>query len=125
MERNLSDSGIGQLSGVVIDVSDLDRAIEFWGAVLGSSDPKRFGQYGFFGDLGGQVGIGLQQVPEPKSGKGRTHVDIKVDDLDSAAEKVVELGGTRLETIEDNGSRFIVMQDPDGNEFCLVRGFLD
>lgn len=117
------NSGIGQLSGVIIDVADLDRAIEFWGAVLGSSDPKRFGQYGFFGDLGGQVGVGLQQVPEPKIGKGRSHVDIKVSDLDSAAARVIELGGTHLEDIQENSSQFIVMQDPDGNEFCLVRGF--
>ena len=117
----MSNDGIGQLSGVVIDVSDLDRAIEFWGAVLGSSDPKRFGQYGFFGDLGGPVGIGLQLVPEPKVGKGRTHVDIRVLDLDAAAAKVIDLGGTHLETIEENNSRFMVMQDPDGNEFCLVR----
>jgi predicted enzyme related to lactoylglutathione lyase len=40
--------------------------------------------------------------------------------LDSAAERVVELGGTLTEAIEENGSRFIVMQDPDDNEFCLV-----
>ncbi|MDP6823463.1 MAG: VOC family protein [Dehalococcoidia bacterium] len=52
--------------------------------------------------------------------QGRTHVDIRVSDLDSAAERVVELGGTLTEAIEENGSRFIVMQDPDDNEFCLV-----
>ena len=47
--------------------------------------------------------------------------DIKVTDVDSALEQVVALGGTHLETIEENGSRWIVVQDPDGNEFCLVR----
>ena len=118
----MTDSGIGQLSGVIIDVADLERAGEFWGAVLGQPDPKRFGQYLFFGNAGGQVGLGLQQVPEPKAGKGRTHVDIRVDDLDSALKRVLELGATHLETIEENSSHFIVMQDPDGNEFCLVRG---
>ncbi len=117
----MPDIGIGELSGVVIDVPDLERAGAFWGAVLGNNDPKRFGQYLFFGNAGGSVGIGLQQVPEDKVGKSRAHVDIKVSDLDDATEKVVELGGSHIETIEDNGSRFIVMADPDGNEFCLVR----
>ncbi|MDA1258231.1 MAG: VOC family protein [Chloroflexi bacterium] len=117
----MSETGIGHLTGVVIDVSDLERAGRFWGAVLGESDPGRFGQYLFFKDVGGGIGLGLQQVPEPKAGKGRTHIDIGVPDLDIAASQVVELGGRQLETVEEDGGRFIVMRDPDGNEFCLVR----
>jgi predicted enzyme related to lactoylglutathione lyase len=56
-----------------------------------------------------------------KVGKTRTHVDIRVLDLDLEAERVVAIGGRHVETPEENGSRFIVTQDSDGNEFCLVR----
>ncbi|MBT4073027.1 MAG: VOC family protein [Chloroflexi bacterium] len=84
-----------------MDVADLDRSIQFWGAVLGSSDPKRFGQYAFFPDVSSGVGLGLQQVPETKAGKGRTHLDIKVSDLESSAAAVITLGGSQVEFVKE------------------------
>ncbi len=50
--------------------------------------------------------------------KNRVHIDIRVDDVDAAVKSVLGLGGRRIGAPE--GDSFIVMADPDDNEFCLV-----
>jgi predicted enzyme related to lactoylglutathione lyase len=49
------------------------------------------------------------------------HLDVAVEDVDAASARVEALGGMKLQEIEESGARWIVMADPDGNEFCLVR----
>lgn len=83
-------------------------------------DPERRGPRLYF-----------QQVPEAKSVKNRAHVDVRSAEgltgdermgaLEAEAERLVALGAARSERFDpsslDNG--FIVMADPEGNEFCL------
>ena len=73
----------------------------------------------------------FQKVPEGKTAKNRVHLDVRAapgaesDDrmgaLEQLAERLVALGARRDHRVDpgpmDNG--FIVMQDPEGNEFCL------
>jgi predicted enzyme related to lactoylglutathione lyase len=60
-------------------------------------------------------------VEEPKTGKARLHLDVLVDDLDRAVERIVELGGTDSGAREElPRGRIAVMRDPEGNEFCLL-----
>jgi hypothetical protein len=69
------------------------------------------------------------KVPEPKTAKNRVHLDVNVgaglphDGRKSAvrtrADEIVALGATELRTAEENGEYWIVMQDIDGNEFCV------
>ena len=64
----------------------------------------------------------FQKVPEGKVVKNRMHLDLIVgDDIEREAERFVALGATpRARTpIDDDGCRWIVMQDPEGNELCL------
>ena len=74
----------------------------------------------------------FQQVPEGKTAKNRVHLDVRTapdltgDErmaaLEVECERVVELGGTRLKRHEPDlpfSTGFIVMADPEGNEFCL------
>ena len=66
--------------------------------------------------------VGFQQVPDDKSGKNRLHLDLIVDDLDSATAEIEGLGGRWLEpgqTRELEGFRWRLMADPDGNEFDI------
>jgi len=64
----------------------------------------------------------LQQVNEPKSGKNRMHVDIQTHDLDAESRRLECLGATRVAEPRVIGEfSWIVMEDPEGNEFCLVR----
>ena len=111
--------GIGQLKGIVIDVQDLDKAETFWTVILGVSVIFKDSRYVAFGEqYEGSPRLALQKATEVKTTKNRMHLDIRVLDVEVAAEQVVSAGGSRLWKSDDEG--FIVMADPDGNEFCIV-----
>jgi hypothetical protein len=74
----------------------------------------------------------FQQVPEGKTAKNRVHLDVRaapglvgeerMTALEDEATRLLGLGATRLRRVEPDGAMeagFIVMQDPEGNEFCL------
>jgi predicted enzyme related to lactoylglutathione lyase len=65
----------------------------------------------------------LQRVPEPKQAKNRMHLDLWVPDIEAEARRLVALGARRqsAKPVEELGSRWIVMADPEGNEFCLCQ----
>ena len=111
---------------IVIDCSDLDRSAHFWSAVLG----YQIGQAttGPYRSLGAQPSLAgievlLQRVPETKQQKNRLHLDLRTADLDTEVVRVVGLGATRLtaEPIAEDGWRWHILADPDGNEFCVLQ----
>jgi hypothetical protein len=63
----------------------------------------------------------VQEVPEDKIAKNRIHLDVPIGDepLDDAVERVAGTGASLVEFREHPGERWAVMQDPEGNEFCL------
>ena len=73
----------------------------------------------------------FQRVPEGKTAKNRVHLDVRaapglegearMAEIESASERLVALGATRVQRFEADlaGGGYIVMQDPEGNEFCL------
>jgi hypothetical protein len=75
--------------------------------------------------------IFFQRVPEGKVVKNRVHLDVRAapglqgDErmaaLEAAADDLVALGATRVRRFEPGGlsAGFLVMADPEGNEFCL------
>ena len=68
----------------------------------------------------------FHQVPEGKRVKNRLHLDIVASgrhdwtDVTTAAADAVERGGSVLRESPDPDDRFIVLADPEGNEFCMV-----
>ncbi|MEU7112696.1 VOC family protein [Streptomyces sp. NPDC046182] len=79
--------------------------------------------------------IWFQQVPEPKTVKNRLHLDLKVGGgrevplalrrarVDGEVARLTALGATVLSTLdgpEGTDSYAVVLQDPEGNEFCVV-----
>jgi len=104
-----------------------DDALDAWGVPpehrndrSAVSDPDGAGPRLFF-----------QKVPEPKTVKNRVHLDLRAavglaDDarmvaLDAECDRLVALGARRLERVAGSGFDLgmIIMQDPEGNEFCL------
>jgi len=63
--------------------------------------------------------IWFQRVPEPKATKNRVHLDVRSDDPDGEAARLAGLGASVAEVQPD--VRWIVMADPEGNEFCVLR----
>ena len=65
----------------------------------------------------------FQRVPEPQTAtKNRLHIDIVVgDEIEAEVDRLVGLGASkRTELIEEVGTSWVVMADPEGNEFCFV-----
>ena len=69
-------------------------------------------------ETGGGPRLWFQLVPEPKRVKNRVHLDLRVDDLDSELERLLNLGAHVLDDRSADG--LVVLQDPEGNEFCLI-----
>jgi predicted enzyme related to lactoylglutathione lyase len=104
---------------IIVDCEDPERLATFWGALLGrerTNDQPEFKGLEWSPRFG--CGLGFQRVPEPKRGKNRVHFDMLCADVDEQIRRVIELGGSRAEGYPDT-PQFVVMLDPEGNEFCL------
>ena len=110
---------------IVVDCQDPKRLATFWSALLGIDIKGEIREaHLWFAALlpicaEGPI-IGFQQVPESKVRKNRLHLDLRVAELDQAARRVLELGGSQLAEHDERGRRWRVMADPEGNEFCLT-----
>jgi hypothetical protein len=98
--------------------NDLPR--EDWDNYASRVDPDGAGPRLFF-----------QRVPEPKTAKNRVHLDLDVSGgrgvpiedrrrrVADAVERAVAAGATRVKDYDEAGQHWVVLQDPEGNEFCL------
>lgn len=110
-------------SGLTVDCVDPARLAAFWGALLDRDpEPGLPGWAQLAARHDHEPRINFQPVPEPKRGKVRIHLDVTVDDIDMATDRVLALGG------RDTGERYeypegtvVVLNDPEGNEFCIVQ----
>ncbi|MET9269961.1 VOC family protein [Kribbella sp. NPDC003557] len=109
---------------VVVDVADLERAAEFWAAVLGY---VRAGESEVYLSLVPADGVGvevlLQKVSDRKLGKNRLHLDLRTRDLDAEVTRVRNLGARLMteEPVVEAGWVWHVLADPDDNEFCVLQ----
>ena len=107
-----------EIADIIIDCSDPERVASFWAELLDRQVEGRMGPYVWLDRPEGRVGVGFQGVVEAKTGKNRVHIDIAVPDVLASKTKVESLGGWRVHGYEEGG--FLVMADPEGNEFCLI-----
>jgi Glyoxalase-like domain len=71
----------------------------------------------------------FHRVPEPKIIKNRVHLDVRLAPgmptsttrplVEHEVQRLVALGATHVRTDEDESDYYVVMQDPEGNEFCV------
>ena len=108
--------------GLVLDCADPEKLAEFWAPALGFKNVWSGGTFVLLLDPNdAEPRLILQKVPEPKSGKNRLHFDLHPADVDAEVARLEELGATRGERIEEHGTYWVVMTDPEGNEFCVCR----
>jgi hypothetical protein len=63
----------------------------------------------------------FQRVPEEKIAKNRVHLDVAASDPAAEVHRLEQLGASTVEPQPSDDGDLIVMQDPEGNEFCVVR----
>jgi len=61
------------------------------------------------------------RVPEDKAGKNRLHLDLRPEDQAAEVTRLEGLGARRIEVGQGPDANWVVMADPAGNEFCVLR----
>ncbi len=114
-----------RIGNITFDCDDVLKVAQFWSAAIGRPlDPRS--SPGFASIGGGdpdrlEPAWYFEKVPEQKRAKNRMHLDL-VDPDSAAVERLVSLGASVVAEHEIWGGRhhWTVMQDPEGNEFCVA-----
>ncbi len=111
-----------EIGSIVWGVKDVARAVAFWSAALdyklkapASEDwamlvPKD-------GRPGVQLSLSLAASPKAK----RHHIDLFTQDQEAEVARLLKLGATRKPWDYPDSCDYVVLQDPDGNPFCVVQ----
>jgi hypothetical protein len=113
------------LDCVTLDCADPRRLAAFWAVALQATTTEEKDDWVVVKPVeGGRPVLGLQRVPEPKTGKNRVHLDVRVRGgvaLEEEKARLMSLGACAIRLIVDEpGNTHWIMQDLEGNEFCLV-----
>ena len=108
---------------VVLDCGNATRLAAFWSAALGyvAGDPvEQFVMLRREAPGDTRPHLILQQVPEPKSGKNRMHLDLHAAELDVEMARLISLGARKVQEAPNclGAYCWYLMADPEGNEFC-------
>jgi hypothetical protein len=121
---------VARIRDIVIDCADAPALARFWAGVLDgyavrpydAEEIARLAKLGLTPETDPTVAVDgpgptlwLQQVQEPKVTRNRVHLDLTGG---PRAEEVARLCGLGA-TVRDEHETFTVMQDPEGNEFCV------
>ena len=97
----------------------METSARFWSEALGFSldDPNEGGEgkYAVLGGTPADLHIEGQKVAH----ESRVHLDIETDDIEAEVARLVELGAS--EVSRPHNARWVVMQAPTGQRFCVVR----
>ena len=69
----------------------------------------------------GQTEILFLKVPEDKTIKNRLHLDLRPDDQAAEVARFEALGARRVDIGQGDDKTWVVLSDPEGNEFCILR----
>lgn len=110
-----------RFESVVVDCNDLRRVAEFWAAVFGDQvqGPDEEGVL-WLDASPAHPELLFVPVPESKSVKNRLHLDLRPDDQAAEVQRVLDLGARRVDIGQGEVS-WVVLADPEGNEFCILR----
>ncbi|MEO8694200.1 MAG: VOC family protein [Acidimicrobiales bacterium] len=112
--------------GITVDCPDAELSAAFWESCLGYT--RRSGAPGGpyvtlergDGSPDGPPVLTFQTVPEPKTSKARVHLDLFVEAAVPLVEEMRAAGASLLSRTEAGDWTTRVLQDPAGNEFCVI-----
>lgn len=116
-----------KLGWVTIDAHDPEKLADFWCKVL-DYEVKSKSEPGDDDDFevelaskgGEEVRLLFGEVHDDKPVKNRLHFDLRPDDQSAEIERVMALGATKAD-IGQGDTTWVVLADPEGNEFCILR----
>ncbi len=113
-----------RIGNISLDCHDVLKVAAFWSAALGrpldESSSRLWASIGGTDPDRSEPAWYFSEVPEPKQAKNRVHVDL-IDPDPAAIDNLVALGATVIQEHQmPGGHSWTVMQDPEGNEFCIA-----
>jgi hypothetical protein len=113
---------VARLYQICIDAHDPPALAAFWAAalrqdILFEDDEEVI--VGAAPDL--YPGLCFLKVPEDKVVKNRLHLDLDPDDRDAEVARLIQLGARRVDIGQGPDVTWVVLADPEGNEFCVLR----
>ena len=117
-----------RLTVLAIDAVQPRTVADFWCAVLGwqvfdeDDSGVSIAPADGAGAGVGNLGIDVLKVPEAKAGKNRLHLDLRADGTttEQELERLLGLGARRVDVGQEPDVSWVVLADPEGNEFCLL-----
>ena len=115
------------IQAIDIDAADPSRLAAFWEAALGwrrtydSADEVALEPPAHSVRDGVAPDLLFLRVPETKAGKNRLHLDLRPDDQAAEVARLEGLGATRVDVGQSPEVSWVVLADPEGNEFCVLR----
>ena len=124
MSETENEVGDLHLATVVINTSDMRRAVDFWSAALGYQ-PRQAAwdpEFMMLQDPDGRgLPVSLQLTDEKHLQPVRVHLDLYTSEQDRQVRRLVELGASEVTGWPyPPDADFVVLRDPDGNEFCVI-----
>jgi catechol 2,3-dioxygenase-like lactoylglutathione lyase family enzyme len=109
--------------GLSIDCADAAKLAQFWADVLGRQvNPQPTAEFAAIDadDSAHGPRLAFHRVPEAKTVKNRLHLDLISSEFASEADRLLSLGATRVNDVEQGGAHWTTFLDPQGNEFDLI-----
>ena len=110
-----------EIGSIVWGVRDIPRAVRFWSEALHYKlkYPASEDWAVLIPEDGDGIQLSLSLVSSPKA--RRHHIDLFTDDQEAEANRLLALGAVRKEWRYPPDADYVVLQDPDGNPFCVVQ----
>jgi catechol 2,3-dioxygenase-like lactoylglutathione lyase family enzyme len=124
MRPELHQTSELKIGSVVIDCINFDKMLAFWQEALHyvQRQPAKDGWVILRDPAGRNTNVSLNQVSVSGKLTGRNwlHFDLYTNDQEGEVERLLKLGATRHPQTYEPDDDFIVLEDPDGNLFCVV-----
>jgi catechol 2,3-dioxygenase-like lactoylglutathione lyase family enzyme len=108
-----------QLGSTVINCADLEAMTDFWVAALELVANHREADDEFRVLRGEHTNLSLQLAKTPVSARDQMHLDLYSDDVASQVDRLVALGAVWAREVREPDDHYVVLLDPEGNEFCV------
>ncbi len=112
-----------KIGSIVVHCHAFDRMVSFWQGALGyvPREPARGGWVVLRDPSGRGPNMSFQAREQRRKSRSWLHLDLYTDNRDAEVERLVSLGASRYPWRYRPQADFVVLQDPDGNLFCVVQ----
>lgn len=114
----------GTVVSIVVNSTDPQSLSAFWADLLELSVESSYeGEFVWLSPVTpGGPKLAFQRVERPSEGPRRLHLDLHSEDPEALLSRALELGASESARHSIGDFGWVVLQDPDGNEFCIAQG---